>query len=91
MRLSWPQHLQTARVVESVADRHRGVALALMGMALLMLAQDLLEQEQLEKEQLDCLADPAAPPDFSIDCFGSLDAIDSIDSSIDGSSESMDC
>ena len=46
MRLSWPQHLQTARVVERVADSHRGTALALMGMALLMLAQDLLEQEQ---------------------------------------------
>ncbi|MFM7549074.1 MAG: hypothetical protein ACKO7Z_04255 [Cyanobacteriota bacterium] len=45
MRLSWPKHLQTARVVERVADSQRGTALALMGVALLMLAQDLLEQE----------------------------------------------
>jgi hypothetical protein len=45
MRLSWPQHLQTARVVERVADSHRGMALGLMGIALLMLTQDLLEQE----------------------------------------------
>lgn len=45
MRLSWPQHLQTARVVERVADSHRGMALALMGIALLMLTQDLLDQE----------------------------------------------
>lgn len=46
MRLSWPQHLETARVVESVDGEHRGVALALMGVALLLLAQDLLEQEE---------------------------------------------
>lgn len=46
MRLSWPQHLETARVVECVDEEHRGVALALMGVALLLLAQDLLEQEQ---------------------------------------------
>lgn len=45
MRLSWPQHLQAARTVERVAESHRGMALALMGVALLMLAQDLLEQE----------------------------------------------
>jgi hypothetical protein len=45
MRLSWPQHLETARVVERVDDDHRGVALALMGVALLLLAQDLLDQE----------------------------------------------
>ena len=45
MRLSWPQHLATARVVERVDDEHRGVALGLMGVALLLLAQDLLEQE----------------------------------------------
>lgn len=45
MRLSWPQHLETARVVERVDDDHRGVALALMGVALLLLAQDLLEQD----------------------------------------------
>ena len=46
MRLSWPQHLETARVVERVQDDQRGMALALMGVALLMLAQDLLDQEQ---------------------------------------------
>ena len=46
MRLSWPQHLETARVVERVDQEHRGVALALMGVALLLLAQDLLEQEK---------------------------------------------
>lgn len=46
MRLSWPQHLQTSRVIESTADSQRGTALALMGIALLMLAQDLLDQEQ---------------------------------------------
>ncbi len=45
MRFSWPQHLETARVVERVDEEHRGVALALMGVALLLLAQDLLEQE----------------------------------------------
>lgn len=45
MRFSWPQHLEAARVVERVAEEHRGVALALMGVALLLLAQDLLEQE----------------------------------------------
>ncbi len=46
MRLSWPQHLETARVVERVQDEHRGMALALMGVALLVLAQDLLDQDQ---------------------------------------------
>lgn len=45
MRLSWPQHLETARVVERVDDEHRGMALGLMGVALLLLAQDLLDQE----------------------------------------------
>jgi hypothetical protein len=45
MRLSWPEHLQTARTVELSSDRERGTALALMGVALLLLAQDLLEQE----------------------------------------------
>ncbi|MEB3244124.1 MAG: hypothetical protein VKO44_10875 [Cyanobacteriota bacterium] len=46
MRLTWPQHLQTARTLELSGDGERGQALALMGVALLMLAQDLLEQEQ---------------------------------------------
>ena len=46
MRLTWPQHLQTARTLELSGDGERGQALALMGVALLMVAQDLLEQEQ---------------------------------------------
>lgn len=45
MRLSWPQHLETARLVERAADEHRGMALGLMGVALLLLAQDLLDDE----------------------------------------------
>ena len=45
MRLSWPEHLQTARALELTGDGQRGEALALMGIALLVLAQDLLEQE----------------------------------------------
>ena len=45
MRLSWPQHLETARQVERAADEHRGMALGLMGVALLLLAQDLLDDE----------------------------------------------
>lgn len=45
MRLSWPQHLETARLVERAADEHRGMALGLMGVALLLLAQDLLDAE----------------------------------------------
>lgn len=46
MRLSWPQYLETSRVIESTRESHQGTALALMGMALLMLAQDLLELER---------------------------------------------
>ena len=45
MRLTWPQHLETARTLELTGDQQRGEALALMGVALLMLAQDLLDQE----------------------------------------------
>ena len=45
MRLSWPEHLQTARMLELSGDDQRGIALALMGVALLLLAQDLLAQE----------------------------------------------
>ena len=45
MRLSWPQHLETARTLELTGDGQRGEALALMGIALLMLTQDLLDQE----------------------------------------------
>jgi len=46
MRLTWPEHLQTARTLELTSDSQRGEALALMGVALLVLAQDLLEQER---------------------------------------------
>ena len=45
MRLTWPEHLQTARTLELTGDSQRGEALALMGVALLVLAQDLLDQE----------------------------------------------
>jgi hypothetical protein len=45
MRLSWPEHLQTARMLELSGDDQRGTALALMGIALLLLSQDLLAQE----------------------------------------------
>jgi hypothetical protein len=45
MRLSWPQHLQTARLLESASDSQCGMALALMGVSLLILAEDLLEFE----------------------------------------------
>ena len=41
MRLSWSQHLATARTLELAGREHSGMALALMGMALLMLLQDL--------------------------------------------------
>ena len=50
MRLTWPQHLETARTLELTGEGQRGEALALMGVALLVLAQDLLEQE-LESRQ----------------------------------------
>jgi hypothetical protein len=53
MRLTWPEHLQTARTLELTADDQRGEALALMGIALLVLAQDLLEQE-LETSRPPC-------------------------------------
>ena len=45
MRLSWPQHLQTARTLELSGPSERGTALALMGVALLLLAQDLLDEQ----------------------------------------------
>lgn len=48
MRLTWPQHLETARTLELTVDQQRGEALALMGVALLMLVQDLLDQELAE-------------------------------------------
>ena len=51
MRLSWPQHLQTARMLESVADAQRGTALALMGISLLILAEDLLDSERSQSTQ----------------------------------------
>ena len=51
MRLSWPQHLQTARLLEGAADAECGIALALMGVSLLILVEDLLEQELLGTTQ----------------------------------------
>ncbi len=45
MRLSWPQHLQTARLLEAAADAEPGFALALMGVSMLILAEDLLASE----------------------------------------------
>ena len=41
MRLTWSQHLSTARTLELAGDDQVGTALALMGMALLVLMQDL--------------------------------------------------
>ncbi|MFO8238340.1 MAG: hypothetical protein R6U00_08870 [Prochlorococcaceae cyanobacterium] len=49
MRLGWPEHLQTARMLELSGNEQRGTALALMGVALLLLAQDLLVDE-LERQ-----------------------------------------
>jgi len=45
MHLSWPEHLQNARLLELSPESDRGTALALMGIGLLLLAQDLLVQE----------------------------------------------
>lgn len=45
MQLSWPEHLQNARLLELSPPEERGTALALMGMSLLLLAQDLLDAE----------------------------------------------
>jgi phosphoribosylaminoimidazole carboxylase (NCAIR synthetase) len=45
MRLSWPQHLQTARLLESASQAQCGMALGLMGVSLLILAEDLLAAE----------------------------------------------
>lgn len=47
MRLTWSQHLQAARTLESSNDADLGISLALMGLALLMLSEDLLAQEQV--------------------------------------------
>lgn len=47
MRLTWSQHLQAARTLESNNDADLGISLALMGLALLMLSVDLLDQEQV--------------------------------------------
>jgi hypothetical protein len=46
MRLTWSQHLQAARTLESSNDADLGISLALVGLALLMLSEDLLAQEQ---------------------------------------------
>lgn len=54
MRLSWPQHLQTARLLESASDAQCGVALALMGISLLILAEDLLESERAITSNKSC-------------------------------------
>ena len=48
MRLSWPEHLHAAHILELSSQDQWGTSMALMGVALLMLAQDLL-QEQLEQ------------------------------------------
>jgi hypothetical protein len=45
MHLSWPEHLQNARLLELSPPSERGTALALMGISLLLLAQDLLAAE----------------------------------------------
>ena len=45
MHLSWPEHLQNARLLELSPAAERGTALALMGISLLLLAQDLLAAE----------------------------------------------
>jgi hypothetical protein len=45
MQLSWPEHLQNARLLELAPQGERGTALALMGISLLLLAQDLLADE----------------------------------------------
>jgi hypothetical protein len=46
MRLSWSQHLQAARTLESSTNADLGISIALMGLALLMLSEDLLAQEK---------------------------------------------
>ena len=51
MRLSWPQHLQTARMLGGAAHSECGIALALMGISLLILAEDLLEAEKATTAQ----------------------------------------
>lgn len=45
VRLSWPEHLQNARLLGLCAPDQQGVALGLMGISLLLLAEDLLERE----------------------------------------------
>lgn len=45
MRLSWPQHLQAARLIELSGEEQRGQALGLMGISLLLLLEDLLDLE----------------------------------------------
>ena len=52
MRLSWSQHLITARTLELSGREQTGTSLALMGMALLMLLQDL-HQQMIEVETSD--------------------------------------
>lgn len=59
MRLSWSQHLATARTLELVGREHAGTALALMGMALLMLMQDLQSAAPEALQNLNCDEFPA--------------------------------
>ena len=49
MRLTWPQHLQAARTLETSGLTELGSSLSLMGMALLMLVEDLLDQEMCQQ------------------------------------------
>lgn len=46
MRLTWSQHLQAARTLESSHVADLGISFALMGLALLMLSEDLLAHEE---------------------------------------------
>jgi len=48
MRLTWAQHWQAARMLQSHGETDLSGSLCLMGMALLMLAEDLLELEMVE-------------------------------------------
>jgi membrane protease subunit (stomatin/prohibitin family) len=50
MRLSWSDHLNTARTLELAGRDHTGSALALMGVALLMLLQDLEQMPEAAVE-----------------------------------------
>lgn len=53
MRLSWSQHLATARSLELTSRDNTGTALALMGMALLILLQDLQASSPMDASDTD--------------------------------------